>query len=320
MFEWIKHGKLFDPKIEKTQPWMAEYAQLPFPMQIDEDTIRIFFATRPKRGDDLQYVSRSGYVDVLRRDLKKIVNISAKPILELGKPGSFDEFGSMTSSFIEKDHKVYAYYTGWSRLHTVPYTMAIGLAISEDAGQTFNKISEGPILGQTINEPFLLSGPIVKIIEDQWHMWYLNGIKWVFHEGKYEPVYKLAHATSKDGIYWDRDGLSVIPSIFEDECQVSFAIFHFQNKWNVIFAYRQATGFRENKNSSYRLGYAWSTDLNHWHREDSKIGLDLSPSGWDSEMMAYPQVFEMDGRILLFYCGNNFGSEGFGLAELIGSN
>jgi hypothetical protein len=317
MLKWIKHGKIFDPTVLETEPWMAEYAQLPFPIQLDKDIIRVYFATRPKKGDDLQYVSRSGYVDLSKSDIEQVVNISDKPILELGGPGSFDEFGSMTSSFVQTENKIFAYYTGWSRLQSVPYTMAIGMAVSENSGQTFEKISEGPILGQTIYEPFLLSGPIVKIIKDKWHMWYLNGEKWILNKGKYEPVYKLTHATSDDGIYWTRNGLSVMPSKFEDECQVSFALFHFQERWNAIFAYRQPIDFRENKNCAYRLGYAWSDDLESWHRVDSGIGLDLSASGWDSEMMAYPQVFEMDGRILLFYCGNNFGREGFGLAELI---
>ena len=39
-------------------------------------------------------------------------------------------------------------------IRNVPYTMAIGLAISSDKGETFQKISDGPILGQTTKEPF----------------------------------------------------------------------------------------------------------------------------------------------------------------------
>jgi hypothetical protein len=45
-------------------------------------------------------------------------------------------------------------------------------------------------------------------------------------------------------------------------------------------------------------------------------GLEVSQSGWDSEMVAYPHVFELNGRTHMFYCGNHFGKEGFGWATL----
>ncbi|MCB9188187.1 MAG: hypothetical protein H6599_02785 [Flavobacteriales bacterium] len=317
MLNWKKLGNVFNPLEVETQPWMEEYAQLPFPYVLDDNTVRVYFATRPKRGADLQYVSRSGFVDLDRFDLTKVKRIGENPLFDLGGPGTFDEFGSMTSCFVPVGDKIYGYYTGWSRLYTVPYTMAVGLAISEDGGTTFKKISEGPILGQTHKEPYLLSGPKIVRVEDTWHMWYLIGTKWLQHEGKYEPVYKFAHATSKDGINWDRDGIPVIPSKYEDECQVSFSIFRYKDKWNAVFAYRQPLDFRGGADGAYRLGYAWSDDLEEWHREDDKMKIDVSDEGWDSEMMAYPQVSEIDGKIYIFYCGNEFGRNGFGIAELI---
>jgi hypothetical protein len=35
-------------------------------------------------------------------------------------------------------------------------------------------------------------------------------------------------------------------------------------------------------------------------------------------MMCSSQVIELDNRILLFYCGNVFGREGFGVAKMTG--
>lgn len=316
MLYWDKIGKIFDPSCSGLK-WMREYAQLPYPFLYNNNTVRVYFATRPQRGSNLQYISRSGYIDIDRSDLTQIVNIGKKPIFDLGNPGSFDEFGCMTSSIIQHKKIIYAYYTGWSRLATVPYTMAIGLAISQDNGLSFKKISEGPILGQTIDEPFLLSGPKVLIIDGLWHMWYLVGVKWLSYDTKFEPVYKIAHATSFDGIKWSRNGIPILPSIYENECQVSFSVFKYHNKWNAIFAYRQPLDFRKTKSNTYRLGYAWSDDLITWHRDDKQLEIDLPEDGWDSEMMAYPQVSEIDGEIYLFYCGNNFGQKGFGIAKLI---
>lgn len=314
--KWIKRGKLFDPAEHETAPWMHEYAQLPFPLDVGGGVLRVYFATRPKRGGDQQYISRSGYVDLNKNSLHHILNISKEPIIDLGNAGSFDEFGCMTSSFVRYQGQVYAYYTGWTRMQSVPYTMAIGMATSNDGGETFVKYSKGPILGITYKEPYLISGPIVRRINRRWHMWYITGIQWLSYKNKLEPVYKIVHATSKNGIDWIRDGKPIIPSIYDDECQVSFALFQYRNYWNVIFAYRRPIDFRENSNNSYRLGYAWSTDLVNWQRDDSLSNLDVSHSGWDSEMLAYPQVCELDNRILLFYCGNNFGFNGFGYAEL----
>lgn len=317
MFKWKKFGKIFDPTSNNSNEWMQEYAQLPFPYILNDKVIRVYFATRPKSDSDLKYISRSGYVDLDRKNLTQIINISEKPLFEIGSPGSFDEFGAMTSCFINVGKKVYGYYTGWSRLQTVPYTMAIGLAISSDGGDTFKKISEGPILGQTEKEPFLLSGPKIIIENGLWHMWYLVGTKWLNHNGKYEPVYKFAHAKSKDGISWERNGIPIIPSKFKDECQVSFSVFRHNDKWNAIFAYRKPLDFREASDGSYRLGYVYSNDLETWHRDDDKIGIDVSKDGWDSQMLAYPNISEIDGKKYLFYCGNEFGKYGFGLAQLL---
>jgi len=33
-------------------------------------------------------------------------------------------------------------------------------------------------------------------------------------------------------------------------------------------------------------------------------------------MMCYPQLLEVDGKMLMFYCGDDFGKEGFGIAEM----
>ena len=36
------------------------------------------------------------------------------------------------------------------------------------------------------------------------------------------------------------------------------------------------------------MAYAESEDGVNWNRNDAKLNLGLSESGWDSEMMAYP--------------------------------
>lgn len=312
MFSWKKLGNIFDPTITRPRPWMQEYAQCPTPFLLNEEVLRVYIACRPQRGGDMQYVSYPGYIDLARDDLSRIVAIADAPLMPLGNPGSFDEFGIMPSSFVRRGDEIHTYYSGWTRAQSVPYTLAIGMAVSRDGGTTFQKPGEGPILGIALPDPYFVTGPVVRVIGDHWHMWYLTGKKWLSVAGKFEPIYQIAHATSGDGVTWKRDGIPVIPTLSENECQDILSPFFLDDRWHAIFAYRQPTV----AGGAYRLGYASSFDLDTWSRDDSQVGLGLSESGWDSQMMCYPQPIELDGRLFLFYCGNMFGREGFGIAEL----
>jgi hypothetical protein len=51
-------------------------------------------------------------------------------------------------------------------------------------------------------------------------------------------------------------------------------------------------------------------------RDDAAAGIDVSPSGWDADMLCYPHVFWCDGRAYMLYNGNAFGRDGFGVAVL----
>ena len=85
----------------------------------------------------------------------------------------------------------------------------------------------------------------------------------------------------------------------------------------MVFCFRNATGFRNNKERGYRLGYAYSSDLINWTRADNEVGIEASEGEWDSNMMCYPHLFHCNGKAYLLYNGNEFGRYGFGLAELI---
>jgi hypothetical protein len=85
----------------------------------------------------------------------------------------------------------------------------------------------------------------------------------------------------------------------------------------MYFCYREAVDFRKNSRNGYRLGYAFSTDLEKWIRDDKQAGIDVSTKGWDSEMQCYPHAFRCGSEIYLLYNGNEFGRCGFGLARLI---
>ena len=315
MFKWKKRGRVFNPLDYTNIPWMKEYAQAPAVLEFDK-FIRVYFSCRPDPDKSGRYVSYSAYVDLNKNDFFDILNIAEKPILEHGDLGTFDEFGTYPVSVIRQDKEVIAYYAGWTRCESVPFNVAIGRGISRDGGKTFEKEGDGPILSYSINEPFILSGPKIRRFNNRWYLYYIAGTKWIPNNGKPEPVYKIRLAFSDDGINWQKHDKDLISSrIEEDEAQASPDVFFHEGKYHMFFCYRYSLNFRS-KEGGYRIGYAWSDDLVNWTRDDSKAGIDISDEGWDAEMVAYPHVFKLNGKIYMFYLGDGVGRYGFGLAEL----
>ncbi len=313
-FKWKKLGILFDPS--SRSEWMNTHAQVPYSVLFD-DYVRVYFSTRERADSNNYFKSYSGFVDLDRKNLNKIIQVSKNPILALGKLGEFDEFGCMAGSVVKDENKYLLYYCGWQRSVSVPYAWSIGLAESFDA-ISFKKIGCGPLIGPIINEPYLQACPIVyKFSQNNWHMFYLSGLDWINDEhGKLESKYQLMHATSCDGINWKRDGLPILQPLVENECQTSASILMIGGTYHMFFSYRHGTDFRREKSKGYRIGYASSTDLLEWNRDDSNAGINVGDDGWDSQMIAYPHLQEIAGNIYMFYCGNDFGKNGFGYAIL----
>jgi len=263
-------------------------------------------------------VSYSAYVELDRSNLFEILAVSKTPILELGGLGEFDEFGTYPVSIIRCGGEVLAYYGGWTRCESVPFNVAIGLAKSYDDGVTFSKLGNGPVLSYTIDEPFVLSGPKIRRYRDLWYLWYIAGRRWKVVNGRAEPVYKIRMATSADGIEWTRLNKDLIENrLEEDEAQASPDVFFCNGKYHMFYCYRYGEDFR-GRAKGYRIGYAYSVDLVNWSRDDSRVGIEISDEGWDSEMISYPHVFRLDGKIYMLYLGNQVGRHGFGLAQLVG--
>ena len=313
-FRWKKLGKVFDPTKIEGPEWMKEFAQAPSVL-IFYDYIRVYFSCRPLPDKNGQYVSYTGFVDLDRNNLFDVVNISERPILDLGATGTFDEFGIYPVSVIRKGDEILAYYGGWTRCESVPFNVSIGLAVSRDHGETFTRLGNGPVLTHSVHEPFIISGPKIRFYNGIWHLWYIAGRRWIESGGRMEPVYKIRKAHSNDGIHWEKDDRDLIPDkLDENKAQASPDVFFYREQYHMFYCYRHGTDYRGPR--GYRIGHASSDNLTDWIRDDSKVGLDISKSGWDNESIAYPHVFELDGKVFMFYLGNQVGRYGFGLAQL----
>jgi predicted GH43/DUF377 family glycosyl hydrolase len=317
VFTWKKLGKLFTPQEVPGREWLKEFAQAPAAL-VYKDFVRVYFSCRPAPDQAGRYVSYSAYVDLDRSNLFKILRVSERPVLELGGLGEFDEFGTYPVSVCRRGSEVYMYYGGWTRCESVPFNVAIGCAISRDQGATFTKLGHGPVLGPSLEEPYILSGPKIRLFNNQWYLWYIAGCKWKLVDGKPEPVYKIRMAVSSDGLHWTRLNRNIIENrIEEDEAQASPDVCYSGGKYHMFFCYRYSTRYR-GREKGYRIGYASSTDLVHWLRDDSVAGIEVSDEGWDAQMISYPHVFQLDDKTYMAYLGNEVGRYGFGLAQLDG--
>ena len=318
MMKWEKLGKIFDPADHVLPSGCSCYAQSPQAL-VFADYIRVYFSTRSIDSDH-NYLSHIAFAD-FSKDFKEIIHVSKSTVIPLGDLGTFDEHGIFPISPYKDGDIIVAYTCGWSRRVSVPVETSIGYVISNDGGLTFQRIGPGPILSCSPKEPVLVGDGFVKKFGNLYYMWYIFGKPWLEKSDNEPParVYKITFATSKDGLVWEKnDGHEIIESLIDDnECQALPTVIEAGDMYHMIFCYRYSSDFRTNVKRGYRLGYAYSKDLQTWTRDDKKLNLDISPSDWDSEMMCYPHLLEVDNTIYLLYNGNNFGKDGFGAAKLI---
>ena len=310
LFNWKKLGRVFIP--DGHLPWMKHYAQVPTPILLD-DRIRVFFTTRPDPDLNGDFISYTTFLDVSINDPTKILYVHETSVLPLGDLGSFDQFGVMPCCTVWRDKKLWLYYVGWARSRGAPWQSSIGLAISDNNGLTFQKLGKGPLVTRTLQEPYVQGSPFVLDLGYINHLWYLSGISWTANEGRMESIYRLMHATSLDGVTWDRNGIECVEALFDDECQARPSVIIEGDTAHMWFSYRHGVDFR-NPHRGYGIGYAFSNDLLTWHRRDDLAGISKSIDGWDSEMISYPSILKLKDRYLMFYCGNQMGRDGFGVA------
>jgi len=313
---WKKLGKIFDPTNHTLPNQCREYAKSP-QVLVNDNFVRIYFCTVQNDEND-KSLSHISFVD-FDLDFSTIIQISNSPVISLGELGCFDEHGIFPINVVRDEGRILAYTTGWSRRTAVSVETSVGLAISENNGESFTKLGSGPVLTSSLHEPFLVCDSFVAMFNNIFHMWYIYGIEWIESsiEGSPQRVYKIAHATSVDGVIWAKEGKTIIPDKLNvHESQALPSVIYHNGLYHMYFCYREATDFRSNPKRAYKIGYAYSQDLSSWTREDDKSGLDISETGWDSEMQCYPHIFHCNNKVYLLYNGNEFGRYGFGLAVL----
>ncbi|MEW5850549.1 MAG: hypothetical protein AB2A00_17315 [Myxococcota bacterium] len=299
---WTKKGLLFAPA--SGPAWMISHAAVPFADPLGGDLFRVYFSSR-----DASSRSYTAYVDVeLGEAGARVVDLASQPVLEPGPPGTFDDAGAMLSWITTHPQGKHLYYIGWNVGVSVPFRNALGLATEARPGDGFRRYSAGPIIDRSTVDPYFVASSCVLREGSTWRMWYLSCTGWDNVGGKPRHRYHLRYAESADGVAWKRDGRVCIDFRSSEEYAISRpSVLKDGTTYKMWYSYR---------GEAYRIGYAESDDGLSWQRLDERAGIDVSPSGWDSEMIEYPHVFDHRGRRYMLYNGNGYGKTGIGLAVL----
>jgi hypothetical protein len=299
---WRKQGLLLSAPLG--QEWSVTHAALPTvgaPRDRGGDVVDLYVSTRDRQGRS--WIARA-LLDVCG-ERPEIAALDPEPVLAPGQLGAFDDAGVTPSCVVRHGDDTLLYYTGWARGVSVPFYLGIGLAVSRDGGP-FERVSRAPILGRTLNDPFMTASPYVLREPEGWRMWYVSCARWVRIGDGVRHYYHLRHGMSEDGVSWETDGRACLD--FADEQEYAFS------RPSVVRGHDGYEMWFSVRGDAYRLGYARSANGLAWRRRDGAAGVLASAEGWDAEMVAYPHVFEHRGRRLMLYNGNGYGATGVGSA------
>jgi hypothetical protein len=301
-----KQGLIFRPDLKTNIA--QKRVMVACPLKIDDRRLRLYcgFANQDN-------VMRASFIDVDINDPSKLLDFQDQAALDIGAPGMFDDNGLCPSSIIRHAGKIYMFYFAFQLTVKVPYLTFSGLAVSEDEGLTFKRLTVTPVLDRTHTEPLMRSAPCV------WYDEQAKLFKIVYSSassfkkiasGKLLQRYELFYQESKDFRYWSDSGKLIITHSNEDEFGFGRPFyFKYNNKHLLFYSIRT-------QSSGYSLGYASTEDFESWHRHDNLRGLNPGPQSWDNQNLSYPTLYQHRDKVYLFYCGNNLGDSGLGYATL----
>lgn len=299
---WEKLGVVIEP--QPATWWMSEYAGPSFVRVTGNDSIDVYVTGRDNRN-----VSRIGLVHATLTGTSFTINeIGAEPLFDVGEVGCFDENGVSYPWLVDRGQEWFLYYVGWVAGGRARFQNFTGLAVGPGPLGPFKRISRVPILDRIDEEPFGSGSCAVVPHGDAFRMVYTSFDSWQVGADATRPVYRLKEATSEDGINWHRNGRIVVD--FKSTAE------HVIGKPMLLVDGDLTHLWYSHRGDAYRIGYAYSVDGTTFTRNDENVGIGTSSEGWDSEMVEYAYVFDLNEFRYMIYNGNQFGKTGLGLAIL----
>lgn len=301
-FAWQKRGRVFEASVSG-----FTHGSHPCAVHYDGDMFVVAFTCRDALARSHVFLSRARMQD-------GSMTLIGEPKLALtpGAPGAFDCDGVISVCIVSHEGRHYLYYVGWQNLPDTLWICDTGRAVLDLEALTLTKEFLGPVLGRDKTNPLFAAATAFHVEGDRWRTWYNSGISWTKLADGWHHHYGIHHAHSTNGVDWTCDPGMCLP--FKDEYEYAFgrpSVIRQDGLYLMWFAHRASREI-----ATYRIGFASSRDGLVWDRADELSGIDVSPEGWDSEMICYPYVFGHRGRWYMLYNGNGYGKTGFGLAVL----
>ncbi len=301
-FPWKKKGPLFSPEGDE-----FSHGSHPCCVHFREDIFIIAFTRRDSMRRSHIFLCYATVID-------GNIQLMGEPKLAMryGDPGCFDCDGAISVCFVEYKGNIYLYYVGWQNLPEGLWLCDTGRAIIDPYELTLTREFRGPVLGRDKDNPLFAAATAFYVSGNRWQTWYNSGVKWEKTVRGWHHKYGIHYAESADGVNWTCHPGMCIP--FADEYEYAFgrpSVILVDDIYFMWFAHRASKNVK-----TYRIGFASSLDGRQWLRNDEISGIDVSPEGWDSEMICYPCVFEHNDIMYMLYNGNSYGKTGFGYATM----
>lgn len=290
-------GHIFNPSGKFG--WAISHALQPTPILTNEG-IKIYCGFRDGEG-----VSRVGYVLLDPENPKKIIRLSTEPVLNIGAPGRFDDNGVVPCFIYKQGANLYMYYAGYQLVNKVKFLVFGGLAVSDDDGESFHRLSTVPFTDRTDEEPFFKVIHSLIKINDVYMFYYGGGNSFIELSKKIYPKYNIRFFQSDSHCKSSKCGSLAIDFKNENEYRVARPYVYKNNNAYCMLYYIAE------KNGDFYIAQSVSNNGIDWVI-DEKFKVIGERENWDSIMMAYPSFIEVGDSQYIFYNGNNYGKDGFG--------
>lgn len=295
---WRKIGQIFE--VDNDNFFLKTHAANPTAILLEEDTFRIYYSGRSDENK-----SSVGFIDY-NIETKKIINYPKSPIATYGNDNSYYSHGiSIGNSFKRNDRDVML-FMGWQFPKGKHWRGDIGEI--EIVDNKFLVNTATPFMTTDEEDKVSFSYPWVIKEDHIYKMWYGSTINWTSDNG--EMIHVIKYATSKDGIKWEKHGISIPYELGEAQAFSKPTVLKRNNEYHMWYSYRAGN------NDAYKIGYSFSKDGVNWERQHHLCGIETSAEGWDDHMICYPYVFQHKNSVYMLYNGNEHGKFGFGLAIL----
>ena len=237
----------------------------------------------------------------------------ARPILTAGPASAFDGGGVLSAEVVPvTSTHWHLYYVGYHPTKRQGNTKVhqIGLAQSDDAGLTWTRTSDEPVIAHGPEgsfDGFSISSNSVLHLGGKWYCWY-TGI------AQTPYLSSIGLATSQDGHHWVKYPFNPVLYYNPHTPHEAFMVAkpHVIYEEGVFKMWYTARGMTENRKSgNYSICYAESLDGIRWQRHPGNPVVKPSSTGWDGTMVEYAEVINAGGRYDMWYCGDAYSNIGY---------